>query len=310
MFICNQSRLKSRAAVLHMCMLILSAPFPAQPVSPTSLPSWTGLLDGRKRCRWPLCPPPIAQPGSFMAGFNGLASQQPSPAIGAHSLHPPCGLHSAPSSTSPMCRPLPIIRRQTALWRDSTAASKMPCGPAQQGPTGTPIYHGLCSGSGLHGGKIHSSLQLRRCLVRSQYFRASSSILQNRHRRHSSRSCSTHSATEHHLRRTTTTAQGPSSFQRSSCSPATCWFAAMGRSRPCRRCTTDHTWFWKDLSVSSNFRWERGKIPFLLFASSRAGRRQMCSLPFPLAAAGRPQAQPPPRLQRMSHGRLHTAAVG
>ncbi len=36
----------------------------------------------------------------------------------------------------------------------------------------------------------------------------------------------------------------------------------------------------------------------------------MCSLPFPLAAAGRPRAQPPPHLQLTSHGRLHPAAVG
>jgi hypothetical protein len=48
--------------------------------------------------------------------------------------------------------------------------------------------------------------------------------------------------------------------------------------------------------VSSNSRWERGKIPSQLFASNPAGRRQMCSLLFPLAAAGRPRAQPPPHL--------------
>ncbi len=74
-----------------------------------------------KTTRWPeaiplaAMTPPTAQRGFSTGGSSGLVFQPPSPATGDLSLHPPCGRHSAPFSTSPMCRPLPITPRQTAL---------------------------------------------------------------------------------------------------------------------------------------------------------------------------------------------------
>jgi hypothetical protein len=200
MFICNQSKLRSLAAVLHMFMSIWLDPFPAQPVSPISSPSWTGRPAGQKRYRLPPCPPPTAQPGSFMDGSSGSAYPQPSPATGARNSLLPCGLHCAPSSTSAICRLLPIIHRQTTPWNDFTAVLRTRYGPAQPGQTGTPTCHGFCSASGPHGGKIRSSLQPRQFLERSQFSQASFSTHQSRRRRHSSKSCSRHSATELHNR--------------------------------------------------------------------------------------------------------------
>ncbi len=120
------------------------------------------------------------------------------PATGARNSLPPCGLPCAPSSTSVICRPLPIIRRQTAPWSDFTAVLRMRCWPAQPGRTGIPICHGFCSASGPRGGKIRNSLQPRQFLEHSQFSKASFSAHQNRRRRRSSRSCSKHSTTELH----------------------------------------------------------------------------------------------------------------
>ncbi len=190
MFTCSQSRLRFLAAVLLMFMLIWSALFPAQLVSLTSSQSWTGRPAGRKLYRSPPCPPPTAQPVSFMGGSSGSACQQPSPVIEVRNSLLLCGLHCAPSSTSLICRPLPLIPRQTAPWSDFTAGLRMRCGPAQLGPTGTPICLGFCSASGLLGEKTHHSLQPRKYLEHNQSFQASFSALQNRRRRHSFRSCS------------------------------------------------------------------------------------------------------------------------
>ncbi len=124
-----------------MFMSIWSALFPAQLVSLTSSQSWTGRPAGRKRYCSPPCPPPTAQPVSFMGGSSGGACQQPSPVIEARNSLLLCGLHCAPSSTSLICRPLPIIPRQTAPWSDFTAGLRMRCGPAQLGPT---ARHQVC----------------------------------------------------------------------------------------------------------------------------------------------------------------------
>ncbi len=77
--------------------------------------------------RWPEAIPLAAMTAADCAagfstgGSSGSAFQPPSPATGDLSLHPSCGQHSAHFSTSPMCRPLPITPRQTALWSAFTA---------------------------------------------------------------------------------------------------------------------------------------------------------------------------------------------
>jgi hypothetical protein len=131
--------------------------------------------------------------------------QPPSPATEGPSSHPPCGLHYAPFSISPMCRPPPIILRQTAQWSVFTADLKMLSAPAQLALIGTPICHGSCSASGQPGGATQNFLLQKQFLEPNLSFQANNSPHQNRHRRRSSESCRRPSTTRQRRRRTTTT---------------------------------------------------------------------------------------------------------